>query len=156
MNLKEVFKKNQKNISNNTVSFELFGEDVTQPIRWNNLSIMIVDEIYDGNFEEFTDVLEKIKTVAEDKTKSRKKEALSLGMSGIAKANLAIVWGLIAGAGDVITYEEAQEVTYAITTDEKALVKCWQVMITGDIQKEDLEKIKTNSSNSSKKKIQAQ
>ena len=45
-NLREVLQRNQNNVKKNTVTFELFGETVTQPIRWNNLSLMVVDELY--------------------------------------------------------------------------------------------------------------
>ena len=68
---------------------------------------------------------------------------------------IAIVWGVLAGGGLELTYREAQELTTIFTKDEKALTECWKAMVIGDIQEEDLKKIKTSkSSKNTKKKIQ--
>ena len=151
-NLREILQKNQNNVKKNTVTFELFGETVKQPIRWNNLSLMIVDELYEGNFGEFQAIIDRIRVVAEEKKEQGAAHVTdSLGMPGIVKANLAIIWGLLAGAGEVLTYEEVQEIVYNINNNEQALMSCWQAMIDGDIQEEDLQKLQNPAVNEKQK-----
>lgn len=145
-NLKEILRKNKNNINKNKVKFNLFGEEIEQVIHWNNLSVMIVDELYEGDFDAFTAVLERIQAVAESHNKGTN-DNTSLGFPGIIKANLAIIWGLFAGAGVVLTYDEAQEITHAISKDQKALQMCWTTMIAGDIDPSDIELINNKNEN---------
>jgi len=154
---KEILRKNieniEKGLSVNTVKFKLFGEEVTEHIRWTNLSWKIVDRLYEGDLTEFFQVLARMKELGETTKKKDIDKIHSLGIPGLPDANLAIVWGLLAGGGLELTYREAQEMTTALTNDKDALSDCWKTMASGDIQEEDLEKIKTNkSSNNTKKK----
>lgn len=139
MKIKEALQKNREKIQKNIITFNLFGETVEQYICWNNLSMMVVDELYEGDFEEFTNVLDKIRELSEKNEKAIKTH--SLGIPGIVKANLAIVWGLLAGAGEVLEYEDMQQIAYEISRNEEALQTCWKTMIKANIEEDDLKKI---------------
>ena len=156
---KELLNKTIKNVDEgigvNTVKFKLCGKEITKPIRWTNLSWKIVDSLYQGDLTEFLQVFDRITEIGKTTKKADIKKIHSLGISGLPDANLAIVWGVLAGGGLELTYREAQELTTIFTKDEKALTECWKAMVIGDIQEEDLKKIKTSkSSKNTKKKIQ--
>ena len=147
MDLAEALKRNIESQKDNIITFKLGGEEVTARIKWNNASMIVVDNLYEGDLEEFSNVINRLGSI-----KDPSKAQYGIGIAGLPKANLAIIWGLLTGAGQSVSYEDAQDITQAITQDEEAIKKCWALMMKSDIDPEDLKKITKEENGEGEKK----